>query len=219
MQQINNNKYEKKIFPITYFKDKIENNTEIKNIIFPKIKKDYSDLPIPDGWITNKLRTSFLSKESKKQIFFDEDQIYERILGYAYEKCFNNFFDAPYEISIDDIWYNYYVNDEYQEFHNHLGDFCNTTHFSCIHYLSFNSDIHEPAIFKDPNLNLKFHSVNIATSDYSDQHKPEIEEGDFIMFPSYLDHCVYPVKSIGDYPRITIALNLKVLKYGENRNV
>jgi hypothetical protein len=38
-------------------------------------------------------------------------------------------------------------------------------------------------------------------------------EGDFIMFPSYLRHCVYPSPSTPDYPRITISMNFKVLEY------
>jgi predicted 2-oxoglutarate/Fe(II)-dependent dioxygenase YbiX len=214
MNQINNKIYQKEIFPITYFQDHIENNNEIKKILIKKIQEDCNNLQIPEGWITNKIHTSFSSKDSKKQIFFDKDSIYEKLLSSAYEKCFDHFFDAPYQISIEDIWYNHYIDNEYQEFHNHIGDFYNVTHFACVHFLSFDSDTHESTVFKDPNIDIRYHSVDFANSGYTGHHTPKIKEGDFIMFPSYLNHCVYPVKSATNYPRITIALNIKLLEYG-----
>jgi len=209
-------KYQRQIFPITYYQDHIENNDDIKKVLFSKIEKDYNDLVIPEGWITNKLHTSFSSKNSKKEMFFDGDNIYENVLSESYGKCFDHFFDAPYKISIEDIWYNYYTNDEYQEFHNHLGDIYNTTHFACVHFLSFDSRNHESTIFKDPNSSIRHHSVDFPSTGYTSHHIPKIKEGDFIMFPSYLDHCVYPVKHIANCPRITISLNIKLLEYGKN---
>jgi predicted 2-oxoglutarate/Fe(II)-dependent dioxygenase YbiX len=212
MNQINVNQHQRNIFPITYFQDHIQDHDEIKKILISKIENDHNNLSIPKGWITNKLHTSFLSKNSKRQMFFDEDAVYERVLGSAYEKCFDNFFDAQYEISIEDIWYNCYADDEYQEFHNHLGDFRNTTHFSCIHFLSFDPKSHESAVFQDPNGPVRLHSVDF--SGYNSHHIPTVNEGDFIMFPSYLEHCVYPVKNTTNYPRITISMNIKLLEYG-----
>lgn len=217
MNQNNHQNYQRQIFPITYFQDNIENNDEIKKNLISKIEKEYNDLPMPEGWITNKVHTSFSSKKSKKNLFFGEDDLYEKFLSSAYEKCFDHFFDAEYSVSIDDIWYNYYSVDEYQEFHNHLGDLYNTTHFSCIHFLSFNPDIHESTVFKDPTSDLRCHSVNFSSTGYIQHHIPQINEGDFIMFPSYLQHCVFPVKNTEEYPRITIALNIKVLEYGNAR--
>jgi len=60
-----NKDFQKRIFPITYFQDNIDNNNKIKDIIVPKIKEDYNKLSIPEGWITNKVNTSFSSKKSK----------------------------------------------------------------------------------------------------------------------------------------------------------
>jgi hypothetical protein len=211
------NQYQNQIFPITYFQDNISNNDELKGILLSKIKKEYEQLEPPKEWLTNKVHTSFSSVESKRKLFFDEDQLYEKFLDPAYGKCFDHFFDKPYQISIDNIWYNYYVDDQYQEWHTHLGDAFSACQFSCIHFLSFNPKIHEPPVFSDPCLTTRYHSINIDSSGYGEHHSPKIVEGDFIMFPSYLQHCVYPVKNTQDYPRITIALNIKILEYGYDR--
>ena len=47
------------IFPISFFHSKVENNDEIKEMLVPKILKDSEELPIPEGWFTHKLKTSF----------------------------------------------------------------------------------------------------------------------------------------------------------------
>ena len=211
-----NKNYQKQIFPIIYYQDHIKNNNELKKILLPKIEKDFNNLPIPEGWMTNRVHTSFSSKKSNRELFFDNDQIYINFLESSYGKCFDHFFDAPYQISIEEIWYNYYVDNEYQEFHTHLGNIFNNTHFSCIHFLSFDPKNHEPTVFKDPNGPVRQHSIDFKSTGYSGHHNPKIEEGDFIMFPSYLEHCVYPVKNTKNYPRITIALNIKLLGYGKN---
>ena len=49
--------------------------------------------------------------------------------------------------------------------------------------------------------------VELDRNDYSATWCPHTKEGDFIMFPSYLSHCVKPGKPTPDYPRITIAFN------------
>ena len=48
------------IFPVTYFKELIEDNETVKNILVPKIMEDVKELTIPSGWFTNKLMTSFM---------------------------------------------------------------------------------------------------------------------------------------------------------------
>ena len=67
--------------------------------------------------------------------------------------------------------------------------------------------------FKDPLHQLRNLSVELDRNDYSHIWKPNVKEGDFLMFPSYLSHCVKPGKPTPDYPRITIAFNFRILEY------
>ena len=204
------------IFPVSFFHSQVENNDEIKKLLVSKIEEDSKELPIPDGWITNKLKTSFSGEKRGKEIFFGEDNTYQTILEKKYAKCLDSFFDATYTIMIDDIWYNCYTDGEYQEPHNHLSSGLNNQpHFSCIHFLSFDKTRHKPTNFCDPLEKIRTMSLEFDRNQYNSVYAPNIEEGDFIMFPSYLEHFINPSMSTKDYPRITIAMNITVLQYGE----
>jgi hypothetical protein len=208
--------YRNKIFPVTYYKDTIENNDEIKKSLIPILNERYKDLKPPNNWITNKLHTSFdRINDDCDELFFGGHNFYPTILEKSYKKCFENFFNDEYIISIKNIWYNYYLEDEYQEWHDHLGSTFNPAHFACVHFLSYDDEIHQPTIFKDPLNKLRDHSCELEYDFHGQQHIPNIKEGDFLMFPSYLDHCVYPVKKSQKCPRITISFNVFLLKYGE----
>lgn len=203
------------IFPISFFHSKVDNNKEIKDILISKIVNDSKELLIPEGWITNKLKTSFSGEKLGKEIFFGKDNTYQSILEKKYAKCLDSFFDCNYSIMIDEIWYNCYTDGEYQEDHDHLGGAFGSVHFSCIHFLSFDNIRHEAPKFRDPLDQLRNLSLEMDRNEYQDYYSPTIEEGDFIMFPSYLRHSVSPCEHTPDYPRITIAMNIRVLEYGD----
>ena len=204
------------IFPVSFFHSKVENNDEIKNLLVSKIEEDSKELSIPEGWITDKLKTSYSGEKKGKEIFFGEDNTYQTILEKKYAKCLDSFFDATYTIMIDEIWYNCYTDGEYQEPHDHLGGGLDKCHFSCIHYLSFDKTRHKSTNFCDPLNKIRNLSFELNRNEYELTYTPDIEEGDFIMFPSYLDHFVEPSISTEDYPRITIAMNIGLLQYGED---
>ena len=48
------------------------------------------------------------------------------------------------------------------------------------------------------------------------KYKPKVREGDVIMFPAYLEHEIKPGKPTPNYPRMTLAMNIKVTRYGKN---
>jgi hypothetical protein len=206
------------IFPITYFKAPVEDNDTAKKLLVPKIMEDVKDLSIPEGWFTNKLMTSFMGEKPGKEIFFGEDRTYQSLLETRYANCLDQFFDnVPYQIAIDEIWYNCYVDGEFQEAHDHLSRQNSAyypAHFSCIHFLSFDPTRHKAVRFHDPIEQIRCTSYELEGNNYSDHHYPDIQEGDFIMFPSHLVHSVEPSPPTLDYPRITIAMNIRVLEYG-----
>lgn len=201
-----------KMFPITYYHLSMTDNDTLKELLVNKIVADAKNLEIPEGWFTNKLMTSFDGEPRGKEIFFGKDDSYQKVLEKRYGACINAVFDAPYKIDIDEIWYNVYMNGEWQEDHDHVGGPYGS-HYSCIHFLSFNPEIHEPVQFRDPLAQLRNLSVELDRNNYSHTWMPNIKEGDFIMFPSYMTHCVQPGKPTPDYPRITIAFNFRVLDY------
>jgi hypothetical protein len=215
------------IFPVKYFQDSVENNDEIKTLLVDKIMNDVQELKIPEGWFTNKLMTSFSGEKPGKEIFFGEDKTYHSVLEPKYAKCIDNFFgngQIPYRVVIDEIWYNCYTDGEYQEQHDHLSRRSPDQvgpHFSCIHFLSFDKTRHKPVRFHDPIEQIRSTSIDIESLQYgevNEYHHPDIEEGDFIMFPSHLIHSVCPSPKTLDYPRITIAMNITVLNYGSEGN-
>jgi hypothetical protein len=180
--------------------------------------EDVKDLSIPEGWFTNKLMTSFMGEKPGKEIFFGEDRTYQSLLETRYANCLDQFFDnVPYQIAIDEIWYNCYVDGEFQEAHDHLSRQNGAyypAHFSCIHFLSFDPTRHKAVRFHDPIEQIRCTSYELEGNNYSEHHYPDIQEGDFIMFPSHLVHSVEPSPPTLDYPRITIAMNIRVLEYG-----
>lgn len=207
-----------KVFPITYYHLSMTDNDILKDLLLDKIVADAKNLEIPEGWFTNKLMTSFDGEPRGKEIFFGEDDTYQKVLEKRYGACINAIFDAPYKIDIDEIWYNVYMNGEWQEEHDHVGG-PHGSHYSCIHFLSFDPKIHQPVEFRDPLSQLRNLSVELDRNNYAHTWYPELKEGDFIMFPSYLSHSVKPGKPTPDYPRITIAFNFRVLEYqGEMYN-
>lgn len=208
--------YRNQLFPISYYKDNIENNEKIKNEISPLILEDSKSSPrkSPYGWLTNKIITSFEENGAPVKIF-GENTFFQKVVQNEYAKCFNKFFDDYYKITINDIWYSCYVDGEYQEIHDHLGDFFHLPTLSCIHFLSFDKDRHRPVCFYDPSEQIRSTSLEFASHNYDPQVFLDIKEGDFIMFPSFLKHAVYPSPPTPDYPRITISFNIGVSQYAE----
>jgi hypothetical protein len=205
------------IFPVTFYKTPVEDNETVKKILTPKIIEVTANLPVPKGWLTNKIMTSFGGGESGKEIFYGKDKIYDSFLEERYTKCFDSIFEnSEYQISIDEIWCNCYVDGEFQEEHDHLSRINgnkSSPHFSCIHFLSFDPTRHKPVKLYDPIRQIRCTSYELDNDEYGEFYYPNIEEGDFIMFPSYLRHSVSPSPKTPDYPRITIAMNISVLEY------
>jgi len=202
------------IFPITIFKSRIKDNLELKNLLTSKILISSNHLNIPKEWSTNKIKTSFDGEPEGFELFSD-DSPYLKMLTRRYNDCMQYVFDRDFSFSINKIWYNVYTDGEYQEEHDHIGNPFNHSHFSCIHFLSFDKEQHSPPEFKDPLAQLRNLSVEFESNRWGEIYVPKVEEGDLLMFPSYLVHRVLPCKKT-DYPRITISFNIKVLSYGND---
>jgi len=201
------------IFPITIFKVNLRNNRSLKKVLSPKIIENSSLLTIPEDWTTNNIKTSF-DREPKGFEILQEGSPYRELLLREYKTELENVFDKEFDFFIRNIWYNYYSDGEYQEEHDHLGNPFHQSHFSLIHFLSYNKEEHTPPEFRDPLSQLRNLSLELDSNKCGEIYIPDIEEGDLLMFPSYLSHRVLPCKKT-DYPRITISFNIVMKKYGE----
>ena len=202
------------LFPVTIYQTEVRNNGYYKDLLLPKILEASEYLEIPEGWDTNKLKTSFEGEPKGMEVV----QKYKSLLKYEYESCLDEIFDKEYQIQLvnDNIWYNVYTDGEYQELHDHIGEALNPFHWSCIHFLSFKKGEHNPPEFKDPITQIRQLSVAMDREWVGEYYVPQIEEGSFLMFPTYLQHRVSPCPKT-DYPRVTFSFNLRVLQYGDQK--
>lgn len=198
------------LFPVTIFKTQVENNNRLKEILVPDILESCNSFSIPEDWTTHKIRTSF----------GQEDDVIEsnrNLLESEYIECMREVFDKDFNVEIESIWYNVYTDGEYQEVHDHLGTPLKPSHFSFIHFLSYDKKIHRPPEFHDPLSQIRNLSIELDRTRCGHVYVPDVKEGDLLMFPSYLQHCVPSGKST-IYPRITISFNVRVLKYGNDNS-
>ena len=206
------NHYKRALFPVTLYHTNVRENSVIQREVLASIQKCYEEkeLPIPNGWLTDKLTTSFDQNELNHKIF-ESERIHE-----LYMKYVSSVFDKPVTFSLEDMWFNYYIDGEYQEEHHHinLSPFHPPVHFSCIHYLKYDEEEHVSTTFHDPISTLRAHSFEMESNYCKENWVPKVKEGDLLIFPSYLVHHVKKSKPTPDNPRITIAFNLRLLSYG-----
>jgi hypothetical protein len=149
---------------------------------------------------------------------------YSSILPY-YKKEYENFV-SQYNLRlnyhhyyIDEIWYNYYVKNSNQEIHQHTHVYPEENKvniFSAVHFLKINN-CHPKITFYNPNILSVYDQQSFKVKSYynktDEKHsfyyrffEPDVQQDDFIIFPSFLEHAVFQQKN--DEPRITIALNI-----------
>ena len=87
-------------------------------------------------------------------------------------------------------------------------------HFSCIHYLKFDPEVHKPVVFVDPIEDMRYNTLEMDSNYYKDKWPANIFEGDLLMFPSYLKHFVDKSDPTPDNPRISISFNIRINQYG-----
>ena len=211
------NPYRKVLFPIHIFQAHIKENELIKEELSHAIEnyRDKGDSKVPEGWLTDNLLTSFDATNFNFKLF-SESQVTQRL----YEKYILKFFDRPTKVNVLEMWFNYYSNGEYQEVHTHVQPnmFAPRPHFSCIHYLKFDPEVHQPVVFNDPiGILRQTNSIELDSNNYDDEYEPQLREGSIIMFPPYLEHYVPKSEPTPDNPRISVAFNIILTEYGEDK--
>lgn len=211
------NPYKKVLFPIHIFQAHIKENELIKEELSHAIDnyRDNGDSKVPEGWLTDNLLTSFDADNFNFKLF-SESQVTQRL----YEKYILKFFDRPTKVNVLEMWFNYYSNGEYQEVHTHVQPdmFAPRPHFSCIHYLKFDPEVHQPVVFNDPiGILRQTNSIELDSNNYDHKYEPQLREGSIIMFPPYLEHYVPKSEPTPNNPRISVAFNIILTEYGEDK--
>ena len=81
------------LFPVTIYQTEVRNNGYYKDLLLPKILEASEYLEIPEGWDTNKLKTSFEGEPEGMEVV----QKYKSLLKYEYESCLDEIFDKEYQ--------------------------------------------------------------------------------------------------------------------------
>jgi len=201
------------LFPISIFKAPVLDNQRLKDLLIPYVEQTRQELTPPQYWLTNKIVTSYENKEVEKELLYGDQLSTE--LKLQYMLVLESFFERDWSINLGSIWYNYYANGEYQEAHTHVGSFASPIHFACVHFLSYDSEIHSPLVLKDPLETIRATSLELRSANYQQKYSLEAKEGDLVMFPSYLYHEVKAGLPTPDYPRITVSFNIQVTRYSK----
>ena len=82
------------LFPVTIYQTKVQYNDYLKNLMLSEIMEASEYLDVPQGWSTNKLKTSFEGEPEGKEVI----ERYRSTLESEYTKCFEEFFDKEYRI-------------------------------------------------------------------------------------------------------------------------
>jgi uncharacterized protein (TIGR02466 family) len=179
------------IFPQFYFQYSFSQHNELKK----SLSKKYSNKTIfsnVESWNCNS-KVSCIEDFSEIQILLEE--IFAKFSEEVKQKL---------QISVQNAWINVYSKGNFQEIHHHLPD----STFSMVYFLDY-----------DKNLDSKFYFYNINSicstslglksifndNLIGDNWYPEVNEGDVIIFPSYLHHGVRPQEN--NKKRITLSCN------------
>jgi hypothetical protein len=183
------------LFPTRVYHFKIENNDEFKekylsDMILKYENKEYSR-KYTYKWNTHNVHSSFGSP----------DKIIKSIPK-EYVECFKKVFCIKWSGKFT-WWHNVYKNQEYQELHGHY-----PADFSAIHFLSFDKSEHHAPIFYDPARLIKqsLPSTCVPCREIA----IDVDEGSFIIFPSFLEHLVQSNFVPYKKHRVTVSVNLQL---------
>jgi hypothetical protein len=194
----------KEIFGESFYITQIEHSKheEIQAALMKSIPEDNHK-----SWKLCNVKSTFF----EKKFLYNINSDYKEIFMDEIIKQLKNI-NGSIEYIIEDVWYNIYNKNDYQEPHHHIGIYSNTPTLSCIYCLK-KSDAQ--LYFLNPSyIQQKLSGIDCVFAEndnYKEHYYPNIEEGTIIIFPSYLYHGVSPQKKSDDQ-RITIVCNIRIVR-------
>jgi hypothetical protein len=198
------------LFPSQIWKSSLNIEDNILNDILNQIKFDYENNQshLNQEWNCN-IKSSFNNTTN-----IDYSKLFPYFIGEYLNFC-GQLGLKKHTCSIDSIWYNYYTKGSNQEIHSHVFD---TTIYSAVFFLKLNKN--HPLLtfynytnfqsFFDINTKIKnlYDLNNIDHSIVCPHYSLDVNQNDFVIFPSYVPHGVFVQEN--DEPRITISLNFNL---------
>ena len=178
------------IFPEIYFHHKVSNHQKFKDYLLNNYSPDNAE-PRPN-WNCD-----------TKSLPIDSTNLVPYFTPILEEFCKE--VNENLDFSIKGSWLNFYNKDDFQEIHGHTID----AQLSMVYFVQYNPVTDGKFYFFNKNYaDRELSRINTLTDKYEatmSNWYPGIEEGDVIIFPSYLLHGVRPHKS--STQRITLASN------------
>jgi hypothetical protein len=191
------------IFPVPLIQIKFDKHNDYQ---FEDIEKSVN---LPEGWVMP-LNSSF--PEIKDNDPFISPIIRDKLI-IDITKCVKNTFknlNLPTNIYIEDFWYNIYHDNQGQEEHDHLGIVGERiTYWSGIYY---NKNSSPTCFIRSDRLYMTqgFPESNDSLLSYCFDKKyfSEVEDGDILLFPPYLEHYIISEPQHKTNMRLTFAFNI-----------
>lgn len=196
------------LFEVPLYKTKVRNHAKVKEYIRTKV------LPAFLEHGPNNEGLNVYSNYFPNAVPCDEDflrEMYDQELQEFMVKAgFNKLKKWDFGVK---FWYNLSFAGAYQEQHHHLSG-PKTVTYAGIHFVEFDPSEHISTRFFNP-MEMVLKSLqptlnpNFTPGDFKDlQKNADVTEGDMIMFPSYVAHCV-PMQPSNKL-RATIAMNISI---------
>ena len=196
------------LFPTPVVITKIEKHEEHKARVLLVLEQKFKDSPNQTApWAT--MEHTWTSFEKDQGLNIWDEQFDKTIHDYL-----NYLQGSPIEFDyVVDSWLNIHDSNMYMEQHEHGGAIV-----SGIYYLQFDKNKDFPATFMNPShkgledwglKSTNFFTTNDALNISTFPNYLNLDEGDLILFPSYLTHLVKRSRRQHDKLRVSYAFNVE----------
>ena len=185
------------LFPQFYYHGEVEKHQELKDKLLSELTDD--KLSQPKEWNCS-VQSSFETENN-----FSWDYFYECIKPNLLDMHQQLKGNPLHQFKMTEAWLNKYERGDSQEVHTHIGaDNCT---FSCSYFAQYALN-DARFLFYDPDQTKHLGEFTKHYSGVVNTWFPDVQEGDIIIFPSWIHHQVEPHRS--DTTRITVSANFKV---------
>ena len=185
------------LFPQFYYHGEVENHQQLKDKLLSELTDD--KLSQPKEWNCS-VQSSFETDNN-----FSWDYFYECIKPNLIDMHQQLNGNPLHQFKMTEAWLNKYERGDSQEVHTHIGaDNCT---FSCSYFAQYALN-DARFLFYDPDQTKHLGEFSKHYGGVVNTWFPDVQEGDIIIFPSWIHHQVEPHRS--DTTRITVSANFKV---------
>ena len=185
------------LFPQFYYHGEVEKHQQLKDKLLSELTVD--KLSQPKEWNCS-VQSSFETDNN-----FSWDYFYECIKPNLLDMHQQLKGNPLHQFTMTEAWLNKYGRGDSQEVHTHIGaDNCT---FSCSYFAQYALN-DARFLFYDPDQTKHLGEFTKHYSGVVNTWFPDVQEGDIIIFPSWIHHQVEPHRS--DTTRITVSANFKV---------